>query len=365
MTTTPYVSQQATYLQNLISLCQENCPQITDYSVGSVAYTLLSAVASVADEQNYNNYTARQQSLLRTATLTDLDNKANDYGIVRKQATAAQWVFTATKNTPSSQQITIPQGSLISTLPGPGQDPITFMVNQATTLPVGSTSVSVVATCTQIGSIGNIAINTPLVWGSAVPGIDGVTFNSTTGGNLASDRETDDQLRTRALAAFEGLAISTKNWYQSTAMSVQGVSGAIVVPQGRGPGTVDIYIVGANNSIPSNNLISTVQSTIDDGRVITDDAKVFAPSAVAVNASLNITSAPGYDHTATANQVHANITNYINNLGIGGGPNALLPASQLIAIAMGTRGCENVTTTFTDMTFTSSQLPQAGAITVS
>ncbi|MCF8566920.1 baseplate J/gp47 family protein [Alicyclobacillus tolerans] len=358
----------STALQTMISSIQTGLAAIskklTDYSSNSVIGVILAAIASAIDELNTAISTAQLQAYLKTATGTNLDNKAADFGIVRKQATAAQWVFVATKQVVSAQAITIPAGSLATTVPTSTQDAITYTVNADTVLPIGSTTVNINVTCTQAGSIGNIATGTQLLWGSAVPGIDGVEFDSTTGGIAGIDTETDDQLRARALAAFQGLSISTQAWYQSTAEGVTGVSSALVVPQGRGPGTVDIYIVGQNNTVPDTTLISSVQSVIDAGRVITDDAKVFAPSPVTVNGAMTITTATGYDHTAVATQVQTNLVNYINGLGIGGGSTNLLPAAQWVAIAMGTAGVENASTTFTDTTFTSDQLPQAGTITV-
>lgn len=356
-------------LQTMISAIQSGLQsigkKITDYSSSSVIGVILAAIASVIDEISNSITIAQAQAYLKTATNANLDNKANDFGITRKQATAAKWTFVATKQTASTQIITIPAGSLITTVPAQDASAITYTIDTDTQLPVGSTSVNIPVTCQETGTIGNIATGTQLLWGSAVPGIDGVQFNDSSTGTSAIDAETDDQLRTRALAAFKGLSISTKDWYQSTAESVSGVSSANVVPQGRGAGTVDIYIVGTNNSIPSSALISTVQSTIDAGRVVTDDAKVFAPSAITVNAALTITSASGYDHTAVTNQVKTNVTNYINGLGIGGGSTGVLPAAQIVALAMNTTGVQNATTTFTDMSFTSSQLPQAGTITAS
>lgn len=339
--------------------------KITDFSSSSVIGVILASIASAIDELNTAIQTAQSQAYLSTASDVNLDAKAADFGITRKQATYAQWTFVATKQTPSTQIITIPAGSVITTVPSPNQDPITFTVNQDTQLPIGSTSVNINVTCQQAGTVGNIAPGTQLLWASAVPGIDGVQFNSTTGGIPAIDTESDDSLRARALAAFKGLSTGTVAFYQSQAESVVGVQSATVIPQNRGPGTVDIFLVATNNAIPSSTLISQVQSVIDASRPITDDAKCFAPTPIPINASLTITTLSGYDHAATAAQVQTNIVNYINNLGIGGGTTGMLPAAQLVAIAMGTAGVQNATTTFTDMTFQPNQLPQVGTITVS
>jgi uncharacterized phage protein gp47/JayE len=356
-----------TMISSIQSGLQSIGKKITDFSSSSVIGVILAAIASAIDELNTAISVAQQQAYLKTATGTNLDNKAADFGITRKQATYAKWTFVATKQSPSTQVITIPAGSVITTVPSPNQPPITFTVDTDTQLPVGSTSVNIPVTCQQAGSIGNIATGTQLLWGSAVPGIDGVQFVDSSTGIPGIDTETDDQLRARALNSFRGLSISTADWYKSTAESVTGVQSALVVPQGRGPGTVDIYIVSTNNTIPSSTLISTVQSVIDAGRVITDDAKVFAPSPITINVTMSIKASNGYDPNAVAQQVQQAITNYINNLGIGGGPNGVLYVSQLQAVALGVTGVANApapTTPTSDIAFTSSQLPIAGTITV-
>ncbi len=341
--------------------------QITDYTSSSIIGVILAAIASVISELSTDITTAQQQAYLSTATGTDLDNKANDYGIVRKQATFAQWTFVATKQIPSTQNITIPQNSIVTTQPTPTIPAITFSTTSDVILGSGSTSVNIPVVCQQAGTIGNIAPNTYLLWGSAVPGIDGVEFVSTANGVPAIDTETDSALRARALASFAGLSISTSAWYKNTADSVTGISSASVVPQGRGPGTVDIYVVGEGNTIPSSTLISTVQSTIDAGRIITDNAKVWAPAAVVVNVTMSIVASSGYDPVATAASVQTAITNYINNMGIGGGTNGTLYLSQLQSIAFGVTGVANApppTLPSSDIVFSFAQLPQAGIINI-
>ncbi|EPZ47624.1 hypothetical protein N007_05040 [Alicyclobacillus acidoterrestris ATCC 49025] len=341
--------------------------KITDYSSSSVIGVILAAIASVVDELTTAISVAQQQAYLATATGTNLDNKANDFGITRKQATYAQWTFVATKEVPSQSIITIPAGSLITTQPDSSGTGITYTVDTDTQLPIGSTKVNIPVTCTVAGTQGNIAVGTQLLWASAVPGIDGVEFDDSSNGTPAIDTETDDALRARALAAFKGLSISTTNWYTSTAESVTGVSSALVVPQGRGPGTVDIYIVGDGNTVPSDTIIANTQTVIDAGRVITDDAKVFAPSPVSVDVTMTIKATAGYDPDETAVQVQTAIENYISGLGIGGGINGTLYVSQLQAVALGVTGVANAaapTVPSSDITFTQSQLPIVGNVQV-
>lgn len=339
--------------------------KLTDFTSSSVIYQIFSSVASIFDQMDYSLTNAQNQAYITTATGTGLDNKGSDLGVKRKQATPAQWYFTFTKNQASNQQITIPQGTVITTLPQPSVDPITFKTDAASYLPAGTLSVTISGTCQQSGSSGNIAVNTPLLIGSATPGIDGVQLNSLTNGTYGNDVEIDSAYRTRLLAALASKAQGTISWYKETALSVTGVQNVLVNPQGRGAGTVDIYIVATGNALPTTSLISTVQSTIDAGRIITDDAKVFSPTGTTVNETISIKVASGYDLNQTASSVQTAITNYINNLGIGGGSLGALYQAQVNAVALGVSGVVNITSnTQPDITFSAYQLPQAGTVTV-
>lgn len=362
-----YTSQQQTIYQSMVTYLQntanwpDGIPKVTDFTPGSVIYTLLNAVATAVDTNGMAIFLAKQAAYISTATGTDLDNKAADYGITRKPAVAASAPFNLTKIVPSTGPTDIPAGSMISTLPDSIGNVVSFTTGVDATLPAGQTSVSATAICQTAGALGNLAANTPLVISSALPGIDGVqlTTNITNG----ADIESDTSLRTRTLAAFASLARGTVAWYQETALSVAGVQSATVVPQNRGPGTVDVFIVGPNNTIPSTSLQAQVQTAIDAGRPITDDGKEQTPTALIINATIQIHLLAN-DSGATVAAVQTAITNYINALGAGAGQLKLVYGQQLCSIAMQNSNVPNATTTFTDTPVSSYQLPQAGTITV-
>lgn len=349
---------------NMVNYLKTAGSKITDFTSTSVAGQFISAIASVFDQIDYSTTSAVNQAYINTAIGTGLDSKGKDVGVSRKPATAAQWYFSFTKNQVSMQQIAIPQDTVITTIPSPGQSPITFKTNATAYLPAGTLNVTVAATCKTTGIVGNIATNTPLLIGSATPGIDGVNLPNLTNGTYGTDIETDTAYRARLLVALASKAQGTLTWYQQTALGVIGVYAVKVNAQGRGAGTVDIYIIGTNNALPSAGLITSVQAAIDAGRVITDDAKVFAPTAFTVNETLSIKVAAGYDLTQTGNLVQTAITNYINALGIGGGTSGAMYQSQVIAQALAVAGVLNATTANADLTFSTFQLPQAGTVTI-
>lgn len=367
-TTETYASEQDTIMATMVGYLQnpanwlDGIPKITDFTEGSVVYTLLSAVSVAVDALGMAIFMARLAAYISTAIDADLDNKVADYGLTRNAATMSTGTFNFTKNSASTNDITISAGSLISTLPSNSNSIVSFVTNMDTVLPAGQTSIGVLATCQTAGSIGNIAANTSLLISSAVPGIDGVNLptNITNG----ADIETDDALRARGLAAFVALAHGTAISYQEIVLAIAGITSAIPVSQNRGPGTLDIFITGPNNSIPSSAIIAEAQAAINAGKVATDDVLIQVPTATTINASLSIHIEAGYDPAATEAAVQTAVSNYIYNLGIGGGILGYVYASQLVAVALAIQGVANATTTFADTQIFPQQLPQGGTITV-
>jgi len=340
---------------------QSGVPKVTDFTPGSVIYMILAAVAVAVDTNAYAIYLARQAANISTAVGEDLDAKANDYGILRKPAVASSNPFTFTRITPSTGPTPIAVGSLITTIPDTNGIVASFTTDASASLPAGQTSVTVNATCQTAGASGNLAANTNLLIGSAIPGIDGVSI--TTNITDGVDIESDDLLRTRTLAAFASLARGTAAWYQQTALGVAGIQSATVVPQNRGPGTVDIFIVGPNNTIPSADLQALTQAALDAGRPCTDDAKEQTPTLVEINATIHVL-APGQDPALVYPAVQTAVNAYINSLGVGAGEIGWVYASQLTAAALTISGVVDATTTYASTQITIYQLPQAGTITV-
>jgi uncharacterized phage protein gp47/JayE len=358
-------------LSSMISYLQTMGSKLTDFTSTSVIFQIFSSVASVIDQIYYTIQDAQKQAYITTASEDGLDAKGADLGVTRKAAAPAQWQFTFTKKQPSQQQIAIPEGTIITTIPQPGQTPIAFAVDKSDPplyMPVGSVQVTVTATCKQPGIIGNIAPNTPLLIGSATPGIDGViTPSDKMVGTFGIDRETDDAYRVRLLAALSSKAQGTVMWYQQTALSVQGVTFAKVAPQDAGTGTVFIYIVGANNTVGDPKLLNAVQAVIDAGRIITDNAKVVYPDVYKVDLNLKIQVDKHYDPQDTSSRVTTAVTDYINSLGIGGGALGAVYQSQVAAIALEVLGVVNIVPQnppVADIVFLPNLLPQAGTITV-
>ena len=368
MDSTVYVSQQETILQSLAAYVQnpdnwpDGIPRLTDLNPGSIIYTLLAADAVGDDALGLQIFMTRNAAYLTTATGADLDNKVADLGLTRKDAVPATGSFTFRKNNPATATTIIPSGSMITTVPTPSQAAVVFITDHDVTLAIGQTSVVVPATCQTAGSAGNIAAGTQLLISSAVPGLDTVTLE--TGIFDGADQETDEDLRARGLAAFPALARGTVISYQEIALSVDGIGEAIVVPRNRGPGTLDIFVMGPDNSIPSDATLALVRAAVELEKVATDDVEVLLPTQLTVPVTVNVHLSGGVDVAATVLGVQDAITAYIEGLGISGGPAGHIYNSHIVAAALTVDGVYNATSSFADQAVAPQEMPVTGVVTV-
>lgn len=368
-----YVSQQNSLVQTMVTYLQNpsnwlgGVPLITDFSEGSVSYTLLQAIAAGADQIAYLYFQADNQASILTATDTALDGIVANWGVTRKPALAANGTFTFYCNVPTNISIGISQGTVITTLPDDSGNVIQFTTDQTVSIPVGGQSVNVSATCANPGpgSAGNLAANTQLLIGSSVPGIDGVTLGTSISNGI--DAEIDDVLRQRCLEVIQnpqggGTASDYKEW----ALAVSGVLNATVIPLNRGNGTVDIVITTAGG-LPTQTLISQVQTAVNAKKPINVDVLVTGPVAVVIAITANVSVLSGYTAAGVAGAVQQAITNYINSVGVGGTVYNSRIVSAILSVA-GIADC-SVTmsvngTTSPNVVLTSQQQATAGAITV-
>jgi uncharacterized phage protein gp47/JayE len=354
------------YLQNP-SNWQRGVPLVTDFSVGSVAYTLLQAIAAGADQIAYLYFQADNQSSILTATDTALDGIVANWGVTRKPAIAANGTFTFYCNVAANNSISIPKGTVITTIPDDSGNVVQFTTDQTVSLPVGQTSVSVTATCSNPGpgSAGNLAANTQLLVGSSVPGIDGVTLGTNISNGV--DAEIDDVLRQRCLNVIQNpQGGGTAADYQAWAIAVSGVSNATVLPLNRGNGTVDIVIT-TNSGLPSSTLISQVQSAINAKKPVDVDALVIGPVAVTIAVTPSVSVLAGYTVSGVTSAVQQAITNYINSVAVGG----TVYNSRMVSAVLAVAGIADCTvsmsvngTVFNNVALTSQQQANAGTITV-
>lgn len=177
-------------------------------SEGAVLRTLLDAQAAVlAANQEPDKRRLYNATFLATATGADLTRKASEYGVERTPAVAATGVVTFSRDSPATQDYTIPSGTVVATDP---PEQVRFVTTESVTLADGTTSVDATVRATEAGPDGNVAANTITLAPNGITGVDSLTNSNPTGDPTLTDtsgdalvkgqpREGDDSLRDRAL----------------------------------------------------------------------------------------------------------------------------------------------------------------------
>lgn len=245
----------------------------------SVEAVLARMVAMAAHEMfGFLDWLA-DQILPDTAESEFLGRHGSLWNILRKAAGAAEGtiVFTGTNGN------VIPAGSILRRA-----DDIEYSLDADVTI-AGGTGTGAV-TCLTAGATGNAAPGVKLNLISPVAGITSQTTVTLISGGV--DVETDAELRIRIIARIQqppqgGAAYDYEAW----ALEVPGVTRAWTYPMQYGLGTVGVTFVMDNKVgtiIPSGDEVDDVQEHIDTVRPVTADVTVFAPTAVPVNFTINI-----------------------------------------------------------------------------
>ncbi|WP_179228610.1 baseplate assembly protein [Leptolyngbya ohadii] len=219
---------------------------------------------------------AAEQNLVNYATGTNLDQLGELVATPRLAAAAATTTlqFTKLANFLNSS-VVVPSGTLITTASG-----IVFSTNSSLTIGVGTSSGTVLATCTTPGITGN-GFTTNQVsqfFSTPIVGILSIGNTSTTSGG--ADIETDDRYRARVKLAPERFSVAgSVGAYRFYTLSVsQTIIDASVLQPARGQ--VKVYPLTSTGA-PSQALLNQVTAALtpDTVRPLTDDVEVLAPTA--------------------------------------------------------------------------------------
>lgn len=276
--------------------------------------TLAWAAAAIWQVYERINY-AVDQNFLSTATGENLDRVAEIYGDFprpQEEAAIAVMVFYATNGAPND--IVIPRGTMVSD----GSGNVFFTTNYNVTIPAGATrSGNAVATCTEIGEVGNGfipgQINT--IQGS-FPGVTCANIGVTNGGR---DVMTDDEYRAYIKEKLNGFSVAgPRKAYEYIAYGAnERVSDVCVVTPH--PGEIIIYaLIDGNN--PENGDPTPAPDGIkgeilaacnaDTVRPLTDFVSVGDPHQV--NYAIELTYYVRSDATQSASEIREIVSNAIH-----------------------------------------------------
>lgn len=314
---------------SMINLMRASTKKITDFNVGSVARTLVEAVASEQD-QLYQEMFHGLKEAIPVATY-------NTFEFPLLPASAATGVLTFYAAGGHSADILIPTGTLV-------QNPTTNKIYRTIRdvfLVVGAAQVSVAGVADTVGSNTNCDANTILVLIGSITGIAGVSnLTAFSGGR---DIETDEERKLRFqgyVSTLQRGTLAAIRYGASTAV-VTDVNGIIIErvvfigivepyeidPVANDPGYVEVYVhngVGGTSST----LVDNVQVIID-GSYASDGTPIpgwkaagvvvdcFAATEVLQNVTGGVYFLPGYQSTDVLSACTTVVRSYLLSLKVG------------------------------------------------
>lgn len=239
------------------------------------------------------------QAFVMTASGENLDNCCNDYGITRREATAAEVLVEL-----SGDIGAYAEGIQLYA------DEISFTIPQMFIIPQDGT-VTVRAVCDRTGDIGNVAAGS--IDTASSPRITRISNPEAAAGGY--DIESDEALRERTLEHIRTPANSGNiAHYVQWAKEVSGVAKVRVYDLARGPGTVDVVIIADNNQVAPQKLLEAVEDNIEEQRPIGADVQVLSGEAVDINIETNVIVEKGYTAESIKNNFYALLVEHCEDI---------------------------------------------------
>lgn len=228
--------------------------------------------------QSINN--AAKQNLLKYATGDYLDQLGARVEVVRNEAEAATATVRFKLSAAQESAVGIPSGTRVAA----GE--VYFETTEYKEIPVESTSIDIVVTCMETGTIGNGftvgQINTlvdPIQYLDSVANID-----TSSGG---AEEEDDDSLRERIYLRPESFSVAGPSGAYEYFIKEFNSSIADVKVMSLAAGTVNIYFILSDGTTPESMITElTEYLTAESIRPLTDNVVVAAPEQVTYNIDL-------------------------------------------------------------------------------
>lgn len=223
-----------------------------------------------------------KQRTLRYARGACLDAIGDRYGVYRAESASASATFRFVVSAAQSENIVIPAGTRITS----GGE-VYFATQEAAVLPVGSSSVDVLAVCTVGGSAYNgLAAGSIATLVDLIPYIaSAVNITESAGGDDGEPYtdEGDDKYRERIRLSHSAQSTAgPESAYRYWALSADPdiIDVAIDCPEDE-PNTVNIYPLMAGGAFPDEATIQKILDILaDDVRPMTDKVQVLTPEVV-------------------------------------------------------------------------------------
>ncbi|WP_312695242.1 baseplate J/gp47 family protein [Caproiciproducens sp.] len=254
----------------------------------------------------------KMQTFAQSAQGDQLDLRAQERGLARKQSFAASGQLAFQRSTPLWYDALVPAGTVCATA---GDSPVRYVTTEAAILKSGGLSITVPAKAEQGGKSGNTQPGTVTVMVTPPSAIESVTNPAAFSGG--EDSESDSELRARLMRSYASISNGTNAaFYREAALKYNGVYSVGVVPRENGAGTVSLYL-GGRGAAPSAEVIGGVQSGLNLLREINVDVKVAAAQTVPVNIDVAVTPADAVAESDAQAACEQAVREYFNDLSVG------------------------------------------------
>lgn len=301
-----------------------------------------------------------RQKFAVTAEEEALVEDAAQYGLTRKPADFARGSITAT----GTNGAVIPVDTVWQRADG-----VEYKVTVEAVIAVGSASVSVIAV--EAGSEGNAAAGTLLSLVGSLEEVSPAAVVAADGLRLGADIEDLEVFRERVLTRKRRPpAGGNKYDYVAWAKEINGVADAWTVPNGQGPGTVDLVLLAdvelTGSVVPSAELCAEVRAAIVE--ICPDNVKflrVLPPELKALDVTLGVTPNTAAVKTAVTAELADLVSRAAEAPQRLQSPELVVPLTQInesISLAAGETN-HNLTVPAADFTCTAYELPVLGVVT--
>lgn len=241
--------------------------------------------------------------MLDTAPYEYLDRKGLDYGLERNPATQAVGYV----------QFTGKAGTVIPKETTVLSEDSSYTTDYEAIIP-SSEKVSILCTCTESGSQGNILAGA-ITQIRAADAIDGVSVTNEEPFLGGTEEEDDESYRNRIYEKIRlPLASGNVNSYIYWAKQVSGVGNARCVPLWNGAGTVKVIILGSDGKEPDDEILQNVADYIETQRPIGAQVTVAKAEAHAVSIDATIKISSGYRLNDIKNDIDKTIREYLTGI---------------------------------------------------
>ncbi|PHV13717.1 baseplate protein [Janthinobacterium sp. BJB303] len=364
-----------TLVRDSVTAIQGSASGMVNLTVGSILRAVVEANATVILWLQGLILQLLAATRAATSNDADLDSWMADFGVVRLGAVPASGLVAFSRFTPTAQAV-VPVGATVLTLDG-AQAYVALLdtTNAAYSallggyvLAPGVASINVTVTASTPGAAANAVAGQIALINQPIPGVDAVT--NVAGFTNGVNAEKNAALRARFITYIASLSKATKLAIGNAVTSLaQGVTYSLTENFTYGGVPQNGYffaVVDDGTGYPPSQLLSSAANAIDAVRPFTSTFGVFAPIVVTANISMTITTAAGYDHTATAAIVAAALRTYVNSLTLG----QKLAFSRMTQIAYdASPGVTNVTAVMlnagtADLAATALQVIKTGTVSV-